>query len=101
MSAAIGNVGMIGQHSGSANGLNNGFNGIRNISSSKGMNRPTTNNLMMSQQVIGSQHLSHSANQGFANSQILNQQQLGIFKAGGPVRATAFTIDPFGAIGGI
>lgn len=46
---------------------------------------------MMSQQVMGSSHLGQTnANQGFANSQILNQQQLGIFKSSGPVRATAF-----------
>jgi len=50
---------------------------------------------MMSQQVVGSASLGHSANQGFANSQILTQQQLGLFKAGGPVRATAFNMDPF------
>lgn len=46
---------------------------------------------MMSQQVMGSSHLGQSSNnQSFANSQILNQQQLGIFKSSGPVRATAF-----------
>lgn len=40
---------------------------------------------------MGSSHLGQgNANQGFANSQILNQQQLGIFKSSGPVRATAF-----------
>ena len=38
-----------------------------------------------------SSHLGQAnTNQGFANSQILNQQQLGIFKSSGPVRATAF-----------
>jgi hypothetical protein len=71
--------------------------GMRGMNSSKGMNRPQQNNLMMSQQVMGSSHLGGSQNQGFANSQILNQQQLGIFKSGGPVRATAFEykMDPF------
>jgi hypothetical protein len=53
---------------------------------------------MMSQQVMGTSHLGQVGNQGFANSQILNQQQLGIFKTGGPVRATAFEykMDHFG-----
>ena len=46
---------------------------------------------MMSQQVVGSAQLGQAGgNQSFANSQILNQQQLGIFKSGGPVRATDF-----------
>lgn len=40
---------------------------------------------------MGSSNLGQgNAHQGFANSQILNQQQLGIFKSSGPVRATAF-----------
>ena len=56
---------------------------------------------MMSQQVAPGHQLGHTGNQGFANSQTFNQQQLGIFKAGGPVRATAFNIDPFQGMGGI
>ena len=52
---------------------------------------------------MGSQHLGQVGNQGFANSQILNQQQLGIFKTGGPVRATAFEykMDHFAGHNGI
>jgi len=65
MSAGLGNVGSIGQVGG---GVQSSGYGIRNIQSSKGMNRPQQNNLMMSQQVMGTSHLSHSANQGFANS---------------------------------
>lgn len=103
LAAGLGSIGGIGKISSSGpTGLQgvNGTYGIRNIQSSKGMNRPP-NNLMMSQQVVGSSHLGNSANQGFANSQIINQQQLGIFKAGGPVRATAFNIDPFSGMGQI
>jgi hypothetical protein len=29
-------------------------------------------------------------NNNFSNSQVLNQQPLGVFKTGGPIRATAF-----------
>ena len=89
----VGGVGNIG-HS----GTNNQGYVIRNIQSSKGMNRTHQNNLMMSQQVMGSSNLGQS-NQNFANSQVLNQQQLGIFKAGGPVRATAFNVDHFAGLG--
>ena len=72
MSAGVGGVGSIGQvGSGS---LQNSQFGVRTIQSQKGINRPQTNNLMMSQQVMGSSHLGQTnANQGFANSQILNQ----------------------------
>jgi len=47
MPAGVGNMGGIGAVSGD-NRLNNSSYGIRNIQSSKGMNRPATNNLMMS-----------------------------------------------------
>ena len=47
---------------------------VENLNESqKGINRPQTNNLLMSQQVMGSSHLGQTAgNQGFDNSQILN-----------------------------
>mmetsp|Transcript_7989 Transcript_7989/g.13401 ORF Transcript_7989/g.13401 Transcript_7989/m.13401 type:complete len:396 (+) Transcript_7989:3-1190(+) len=89
MSAGVGGVSSIGTvNSGVINSQNYG---VRSIHSQKGINRPQTNNLMMSQQVMGSSHLNQTTgNQNFANSQILNQQQLGIFKGAGPIRATAF-----------
>lgn len=89
VSAGIGGVGSIGQVG--VGSMQQTQFGVRTIQSQKGINRPQTNNLMMSQQVMGSSQLGQSsANQSFANSQILNQQQLGIFKTSGPVRATAF-----------
>ena len=56
---------------------------------------------MMSQQVVGSSNLGKASNnQNFANSQIFSHNQLGIFKQGGPVRATAFDykMDQFGGV---
>jgi hypothetical protein len=51
---------------------------------------------MMSQQVVGSSTFGQPSTQSsFANSQIINQNQLGIFKAGGPIKATSFGIDNF------
>lgn len=96
MPAGVGGIGSIGNIASS--NIPGSQYGVRTIQSQKGINRPQTNNLMMSQQVMGSSHLGQVANQGFANSQILNQQQLGIFKTGGPVRATAFEykMDHFG-----
>lgn len=67
---------------------------MRNIQSQKQSNRQQSNNLMMSQQVVGSSGFG-KLNQPFSNSQILNQQQLGFFKQGGPVKATALTNDQF------
>ena len=65
MSAGIGGVGQIGNVS----GVNQSQYGVRSIQSQKGINRPQNNNLMMSQQVMGSSHLGQSTgNQSFANS---------------------------------
>ena len=50
LSAAIGGVGSIGQV---GVGMQHQL-GVRSIQSQKGINRPQTNNLMMSQQVMGS-----------------------------------------------
>ena len=55
MSAAIGGVGNIGQVGNGA--IQSSSYGVRSIQSQKGINRPQTNNLMMSQQVMGSSHL--------------------------------------------
>ena len=74
MPAGIGGVGSIGAVATGAGGMQNSQYGVRTIQSQKGINRAQTNNLMMSQQVMGSSHLGQVANQGFANSQILNQQ---------------------------
>jgi hypothetical protein len=56
MSAAIGGVGNIGAV-GANGGIQSSTYGVRSIQSQKGINRPQTNNLMMSQQVMGSSHL--------------------------------------------
>lgn len=53
--ASLGGAGSIGSVN-TASGSNNASYGVRSIQSSKGMNRQT-NNLMMSQQVVGSSHL--------------------------------------------
>lgn len=67
----VGGVGSIGQV---GVGMQHQL-GVRSIQSQKGIRHTQTNNLMMSQQVVGSAQLGQSSqNQSFANSQILNQQ---------------------------
>lgn len=62
--SGVGSIGTVG-----AGGIQSSQYGVRTIQSQKGINRPQTNNLMMSQQVMGSSHLGQTAgNQGFANS---------------------------------
>ena len=55
-SAGLGGIGSVGQVSGAQ-----GYS-VRSIQSQKGIGRPQQNNLMMSQQVMGSSHLSQSGN---------------------------------------